>query len=200
MINENAVSTQYFAYSAISVSAMLVLFLLLFLVHGALWLTVRSDGNLHKRALAVVCRLWPLLAAAAVGFFTAAWFFTDLYENYLASPSLFLEIFTTVAFLAGTRIFTAKGEYLKAWVCSGITIAGAIFFGIIGLFPNLFPSSLDPVFSLTAHNASSSLLTLKIMLAVVIIFIPAVIAYQVWAYNLFKGKITEEDLAHNEGY
>jgi cytochrome d ubiquinol oxidase subunit II len=71
---------------------------------------------------------------------------------------------------------------------------------VIGLYPNLFPSSLNPRYSLTAYNASSSPLTLKIMLIVVIIFIPVVIGYQIWAYNLFKGKVTEEDLAHDEAY
>jgi len=77
---------------------------------------------------------------------------------------------------------------------------GATFFGVIGLYPNLFPSSLNPRYSLSAYNASSSPLTLKIMLVVVIIFIPIVIGYQIWAYTLFKGKVTQADLAHDEAY
>ena len=71
---------------------------------------------------------------------------------------------------------------------------------MIGLFPNLFPSSLRPKYSLTAYTASSSPLTLKIMLIAVILFIPVVIGYQIWAYNLFKDKLTEDDLAHEEAY
>lgn len=78
--------------------------------------------------------------------------------------------------------------------------AGSVFFGIIGLYPNIIPSGISPDFSLTAYNASSSPLTLKIMLVVVIIFIPAVIAYQSWAYYLFRGKVTKEDLAYEESY
>ncbi|WP_246805131.1 cytochrome d ubiquinol oxidase subunit II [Desulfosarcina cetonica] len=74
------------------------------------------------------------------------------------------------------------------------------FFGVIGLFPSLFPSSIDAAFSLTAFNASSSPLTLKIMLIVVLLFIPVVLAYQVWAYKLFSVKVTDEDLAHEEMY
>jgi cytochrome d ubiquinol oxidase subunit II len=73
---------------------------------------------------------------------------------------------------------------------------GATFFGVIGLFPNLFPSSIDPKFSLTAHNASSSPLTLKIMLAVAMIFVPIVLAYQVWTYFTFKDKVTDEDFMY----
>jgi cytochrome d ubiquinol oxidase subunit II len=64
----------------------------------------------------------------------------------------------------------------------------------------MFPSIIDPQYNLTAHNASSSPLTLKIMLIVVIFFIPVVIGYQIWAYTLFKGKVTKEDLAYEEAY
>lgn len=58
----------------------------------------------------------------------------------------------------------------------------------------MFPSSLNQAYNLTAHNASSSPLTLKIMLVVALIFVPIVLAYQIWAYTLFKGKITKEEL------
>jgi cytochrome d ubiquinol oxidase subunit II len=81
-----------------------------------------------------------------------------------------------------------------------LTIIGAVFFGVIGLYPNMFPSSIDPAYSLTAHNASSSPLTLKIMLVVALIFVPIVLIYQIWAYNLFKGKVTEEELGYDEAY
>ena len=73
---------------------------------------------------------------------------------------------------------------------------GATFYGVIGLFPNMFPSSLDTAYSLTAHNSASSQLTLTIMLVVVAIFVPVVLAYQAWAYNLFKTKVTSEDLVY----
>jgi cytochrome d ubiquinol oxidase subunit II len=64
----------------------------------------------------------------------------------------------------------------------------------------MFPSSIDDQFSLTAYNASSSPLTLKIMLMVVLMIIPLVIGYQIWAYKLFSDKINAEDLAHDEAY
>ena len=70
---------------------------------------------------------------------------------------------------------------------------GATFFGITGLFPRLFPSSIDSQFNLTAFNASSSQDTLTIMLVVVAVFIPIVIAYQVWAYRLFSHKIDQSN-------
>ena len=177
-----------------------VLFLLLFLEHGALWLAIRTEGGLHAKAVRTAESLWPMLLAAAVIFLVASKFVTRLYDNYLAHPILFLVILLTVAALVGTRLFLAKKAFFKAWFASALTITGVTFFGVIGLYPNLFPSSINPGYSLTAHNSSSSPLTLKIMLIVVILFVPIVIAYQAWAYNLFKGKITEEDLAYEESY
>ncbi len=177
-----------------------VLFLLLFLEHGALWLAIKSEGDLHERARSTANKLWPLVLAAAVIFLIASKFATSLYDNYFAHPALFLVILITVVALAGVKYFLTKKAFFKAWFSSALTIAGATFFGIIGLYPSMFPSSINPEYSLTAGNASSSPLTLKIMLVVVVIFVPIVIAYQVWAYNLFKGKVTKEDLSYDEAY
>ena len=173
-----------------------VLFLLLFIQHGALWLTIRSTGDLHDRAAGTAKMVWPVLLAVAVIFLVASMFTTRLYDNYLAHPVLFLVILLTVAGLFGVRMFLARATYFKAWFASALTIIGVAFYGFIGLFPNLFPSSIDPNYSLTAFNASSSPYTLKIMLVVVIIFVPMMLAYQIWAYNLFKDKITIEELIY----
>ncbi|MGD8386198.1 MAG: cytochrome d ubiquinol oxidase subunit II [Desulfobacteraceae bacterium] len=173
-----------------------VLFLLFFLVHGALWLVIRSEGDLHRRAVGAAKALWVALLAAAVVFLAASAFATRLYDNYLAHPAFFLLILMTVLALLGIRYFLGKGKFWKAWFSSAMTIVGATFFGVAGLFPALFPSSIDPAYSLTAHNASSSPLTLKIMLIVVILFIPLVLAYQIWAYHLFKGKVSAEESAY----
>jgi cytochrome d ubiquinol oxidase subunit II len=177
-----------------------VLFLLFFVVHGANWLAVKSEGALQERAVKASRYLWVVLLAAAVVFLVASAFATPLYGNYLAHPALFLVILLTVAALLGIRLYLGRGQYWKAWFASGLTIAGATFFGVIGLFPNMFPSTINPAYTLTAHNASSSPLTLKIMLVVVILLVPVVLAYQFWAYHLFKGKVTEEDLGYEEAY
>jgi len=105
-------------------------------------------------------------------------------------------ILATVIALLGIRFFLYKKAWFKAWFSSAATIVGATFFGVIGLYPNLFPSSIDPAYNLTAHNAASTPLTLKIMLTVVIIFVPLVLGYQIWAYYLFRDKVTEEDFMY----
>jgi cytochrome d ubiquinol oxidase subunit II len=109
-------------------------------------------------------------------------------------------IIVTVLALLGIKVFLVKKAFFKAWFASAATIVGATFFGVVGLYPNLFPSSINSDYSLTAMNASSSPLTLKIMLVVVIIFIPIVLAYQIWTYNLFKGKVKADDLSHEQTY
>ncbi len=177
-----------------------ILFLMLFLVHGSLWLAIKSNGALHQRAVALAKKLWVVLLVVAVIFLVASKFATTLYDNYFKNPALFLVILITVAGLFGVRIFLAKESCWKAWFSSALTIVGATFFGVVGLYPRMFPSSLDPAYTLTAHNASSSPLTLKIMLIVALIFVPIVIAYQAWAYRLFSGKVREEDLAYEEAY
>ena len=177
-----------------------ILFLFLFLVHGANWLAIKSDGELQERAIKTGKNLWPLLLIAAVIFLGATYYSTPLYNNYFNHPLLFLAILVTVLALLGIRFFLGSGSLWKAWFCSALTIMGATFFGIIGLYPNMFPSNLNPAYSLTAHNASSSPLTLKIMLTVALIFVPIVLVYQIWAYILFKGKITKDDLNYEEAY
>ncbi|PIE70833.1 MAG: cytochrome d ubiquinol oxidase subunit II [Deltaproteobacteria bacterium] len=177
-----------------------ILFQVMFLVHGALWLCIKTEGDLQDRTVKATRRLWPAELLVAALFLVASWFATPLYDNYLKNPMLFLVIIVTVGLLVAVRMFLAKGAYFKAWFASAGTIAGATFFGVIGLFPTLFPPTYQNDLALTAYNAASSPLTLKIMLVVVLIFIPMVIAYQTWAYNLFKTKVTPEDMDHGEAY
>lgn len=177
-----------------------MLFVLLFVVHGALWLAIKSDGDLHRRAGAAAGSLWWVLLVVAVVFLVATWFATRLYVNYVQYPLLFVIPLVTVAALLAVKAFIVANSWWKAWFASCAVIVTATLFGVIGLFPNLLPSSIDPAFSMNAFNSSSSPLTLKIMLGVALTFVPIVIAYQVWGYYIFKEKISDEDLASDEAY
>jgi cytochrome bd ubiquinol oxidase subunit II len=177
-----------------------VLFVLLFVVHGALWLAIKAEGPLGARAGNMAAAMWWALLVAAVVFLAATWVATPLYENYLRYPALWILPLLTVAALVATRAFISKKAWWSAWFASALTIVGATLFGVAGLFPNLFPSSLNPSYSLTIFNSSSSRLTLKIMLGVALTFVPIVIVYQVWSHYLFKDKVTDEDLESEEAY
>ncbi|HOP41297.1 MAG TPA: cytochrome d ubiquinol oxidase subunit II [Geobacteraceae bacterium] len=72
------------------------------------------------------------------------------------------------------------------------------WYGSIELFPNLNPSSLDPLYNLTIYNSSSSRYTLKIMTAVAVIFVPIVIAYKIWAYRVFREKVMAVDVMEDK--
>lgn len=177
-----------------------VLFVLFFLVHGALWLTVKSEGALQLRAGRLATRIWPWLVIMAVVFLAATRRFTFLFDNYLAHPVLFLIPAVAVAALVMVRIFIKKAQWWQAWLASSLSIVGTTLFGVAGLYPDLLKSSINPAYSLNIANSSSSPLTLKIMLVVALVFVPVVIAYQVWVHLLFKEKVTDADMLHEEGY
>lgn len=172
-----------------------LLFVALFLVHGGLWLAMKTEGDLSYRAGKAAAGIWSILLVIAVVFLGATWFATPLYNNYLAMPILLLIPLITVGALLATRYFIAREAWLKAWFASSLTIVGATLFGVVGLYPNLFPSSISPAFSMTAFNSASSPLTLKIMLGVALVFVPIVIVYQAWGYYVLRAKVTEEEVS-----
>ncbi len=177
-----------------------LLFLLLFLVHGSLWLAIKSEGRLYERAGLIAAKLWPALVVVVVVFLVATGFATKLYNNYMSEPILFILPLITVASLVKVRFYILKAAWWMAWYTSSLTIVGITFFGLIGLYPNLLPSSLNPAYSLTIYNSASSHLTLKIMLGVVLIFMPLIILYQGWVYRLFKNKVKKEDVGYEDVY
>jgi len=176
------------------------LFLLLFLVHGSLWLAVKTEGELHERAGTTAKTLWPVLLVVAGTFLIVTRFATRLYDNYLSNPVLFVLPLLAVVALLMSRIFMGRRAWWKAWFASGLTIVSATLFGVVGLYPNMLPSSLDPAYSMTIHNSASSPLTLKIMLGVALTCVPIVIVYQTWVYLLFKGKVSDTEPAYGEMY
>ena len=177
-----------------------VLFLLLFTVHGSIWLRLKSEGELADRAASTASKLWTPLAVVAVIFLAATAFATGVYGNYIDMPPLFVIPIITVAALVAVKIFLKSASYWKAWFASAVTIFSATLFGVVGIYPNILPSSVENAYSVTIYNSASSPKTLKIMLGVVLVILPIVIIYQVWTYKLFKDKISEDDLAHGEGY
>ena len=171
-----------------------LLFIILFLQHGSIWLALKTENELHDRVAKFSRIIWPILLVFALFFLVTSWQMTNLLQNYLEHPVLFIFLLLPVLALLMIRVFLQLKAYFKAWLASAVTILGTTFFAIIGLFPNMYPSSLDPNHSLTAYNSASSPLTLTIMLVVVLIFVPIVIAYQIWVYYLFKGKLKDSDL------
>jgi cytochrome d ubiquinol oxidase subunit II len=177
------------------------LFVLLFAVHGALYVSVKTGGALGERGQKTARRLWPWLLVVAVVFLGASKFATRLFDNYLQWPSLGLIPLVAVAALIAVRYFESKGALLTAFAASCVTILFVTFTGVAGLFPSLIPSSIDPAYNLTIFNSSSSPYTLAVMTVVAFIFVPIVIAYKIWVYRVFRARVEEKDvLSNTEAY
>jgi len=175
-------------------------FVAIFAVHGLLWLGTRTQGDLRSRATRMARSLWVVELVLAVAFLGMTWFSTTLWRNVLGRPVLLVLPLLAVAGLLGARVYLGRGAWWRAWISSSVLVLGAVLFGVAGLYPNLLPSSLDPAASLTAFNSSSSPLTLKIMLGVVLCFLPVVIAYQAWVYLRFRDTITSASLEDGPAY
>jgi cytochrome d ubiquinol oxidase subunit II len=174
------------------------LFVLLFLTHGSLYVCVKTEAGLCDRSSAAAAKLWIAELLVAVVFLISTAFATKLYNNYLSAPALLVVPLLAVAAMIGIRVFLAMGKPLMAFASSCVTILMVVFTGVIGLFPNLIPSSIDPAHSLTIYNSSSSTYTLTIMTVVALVFVPIVIAYKIWVYRLFRSTVTGKTVAENE--
>jgi cytochrome d ubiquinol oxidase subunit II len=178
-----------------------VLFLTLFALHGALYVSVKTTGELCRRAEALAGKLWAPVLGVAVVFLVYSKVDTKLLDNYFSMPALAVIPVIAVAALLAVKLFMARKEWYKAFAASCATVLFVTFTGVAGLFPNLIPSSLDPTWSLTIFNSSSSPYTLKIMTVVAFIFVPIVIAYKIWVYRIFRARVTEKDvLEKSEAY
>jgi cytochrome d ubiquinol oxidase subunit II len=175
-----------------------VLFVVLFVVHGALWLALKTGGELGERALRWTQKAWYLLFAAAVVFLVWTALATELMENYRVRPYWCVVPLLAVASLLLIKISSARKKVMMAFLASCATIVLVTFTGMIGLYPNLIPSRLDPAFSLTVFNSSSSPYTLRIMTIVALVFVPIVIAYQIWVYRIFRHKVAPAGAAPDE--
>ncbi len=171
-----------------------VLFVVLFLQHGALYLSVKTAGAMADRSAKTANALWPAVFFVAAGFLVYTPFATNLLGNFLSVPALFAAPLLAVLSLVAVRVFSAKGKPFHAFFASCATILLVVGTGVIGLFPNLIPSSIDPAASLTIYNSSSSQYTLRIMTVVAFIFVPIVIAYKIWVYRIFRERVTVEQV------
>jgi cytochrome d ubiquinol oxidase subunit II len=169
-----------------------LLFVMLFMVHGALYASIKTTATLSERAEGLAKKLWPLLLIIAVVFLAMLPFSTKLLNNFLAHPYLFAVPLLAVGALVSIRVFLGK-KNAASFTASCVTIVAVVATGIIGLFPSLIPSSIDPAYSLTIFNSSSSDYTLKLMTIVAFIFVPIVIAYKIWVYRVFRAPVTEAE-------
>ncbi|HTG01385.1 MAG TPA: cytochrome d ubiquinol oxidase subunit II [Nitrospirota bacterium] len=175
-----------------------VVFVILFLVHGSLYAAVKTEGRVRERAIEVAEGVWAAELLITSAFLIATVISTNLYENYRSLPLLMVVPALAVVSLVMIKIFLSAGKALSAFASSCVLIVLIISTGLIGLFPNLIPSSTNALYSLTIYNSSSSAYTLKIMTVVALVFVPIVIAYKIWVYRVFRSRVTADEVMKNE--
>ena len=170
---------------------------LLFLNHGALFVALKTTGDLSQRALSLSRRLAP--AATAV---TAAW---ALWAQLAYSNSALSWIPLAIAaagligsLLAGRTAGEGRGEGW-AFALHFVGIAFAAVFIFAAMAPNVMRSSVDPAYSLTIQQAASADTTLLIMTVAAAVFVPGVLAYTVWSYKVFASRISVEGINPDQG-
>ncbi len=176
-----------------------VLFVVVFAVHGATWLAFRTNGSFRERLVRDAKVMWVFEAVVVAAFMLLSFKVTPLWENYLKAPILVVFPLLAVIGLILIPVFLNQQRTLAAFLSSAVTILGFTAWAMAGLFPNLFPSSLNPEWSLTIYNSSSSPLTLKIMTVVAFVFVPIVLLYTFWTYKTFSYRLTERELKALEG-
>ncbi len=167
---------------------------ILFVMHGANWLVLKTEGELMNRMVNWSSRMWMLFillygVAVVVTLYSAPHIMQGLSERPIFWPLQLLMIFPFF-FMPN---FLYQGKALKAFVMSGLLIFCLFFSVAVGLYPVLLPSSFDTAFSLSAFNASSSESTLMNMLIIVLIGMPLVLTYTGFIYWSFRGKVKLED-------
>ncbi|MFE1500559.1 cytochrome d ubiquinol oxidase subunit II, partial [Streptomyces albidoflavus] len=162
--------------------------LTLFTFHGAVFASLKTVGDIRVRARALALKLGPVTAVLALGFLT----WTQVHTGDSWSLGAML---VAVAALVGAIGAIKAGREGWSFALSGVTIAAAVAMLFLALFPDVMPSSLDPAWSLTVTNASSSPYTLKIMTWCAAIATPLVLLYQSWTYWVFRKRIGTQHIA-----
>ncbi|WP_333594900.1 cytochrome d ubiquinol oxidase subunit II, partial [Anaerospora hongkongensis] len=171
-------------------------FVLLFLLHGAVFLTLRLDLRflLKIRELALIISKYTLLLSA--GFIILSFLYTDLAAKLV--PALaFVALFVALVFC---RRYLKVHQYVLSFTFSTAAIIATVSAIFSGLFPRLIVSSLNPDWSLTVYNSASNPLTLKIMAVTMAICLPVVLAFEAWKYHIFRERVpvTTPDMQSNK--
>ncbi|WP_054956825.1 cytochrome d ubiquinol oxidase subunit II [Paenibacillus dakarensis] len=164
---------------------------MLCLLHGLMFTTLRTIGDLQERARVMARRLLIPVAALLLTFGVMTYFMTDVFEvrGGLLSIVLIIGVF---AFLAAGYFMKAKKDSW-AFGMTGAVIALSVMSVFIGLFPRVMISSISSAFDLTIQNAASGPYSLKIMTIVALTLLPFVLGYQIWSYFVFHKRVHEKE-------
>jgi len=167
-----------------------LLTLAMFTMQGAAYMTLKSEGALRDRMQGWVSRSWIGFVVLYVAATVCTWFVSPhLFEGLLGHPLFWLLFLLLLAAVLYIPVASRAGKHMHAFLGSSVSILCLNALAGISLYPRMLPSSTDLAFSLTAYNASSTPLTLTVMLVIALIGMPIVIGYTTFIYRVFKGKV-----------
>ncbi|CAM4163134.1 cytochrome C oxidase assembly protein [Bacillus manliponensis] len=169
-----------------------IFFTVTFILSGALWVMIKTDGDVAKRSYKIAKPVSIASAAILAIFYVATANRTNLFQNSTEYPVLFILPLLAMVASVITIIMVNKKKIGFAFTSVCTTIALFMATGFAGMYPRMLPSRINDEYSTTLFEAAGSHLNLKIMFFVALVMVPIVIGYQLWSYTIFKEKIHKD--------
>ena len=161
-----------------------------FLLHGAIFLSLKTTGELQETARAAARRLWLPAVIIAVLLAVATFFYTDFIPHLGIDPGL-IPLGALVTLLL-VRFFLDRKLEGWAFVMTALNLVMTQISFFLILYPRVMVSSTNPNYSLTIYNASSSPYTLQVMSIIALVFVPIILVYEGYTYWVFRKRLTAE--------
>ncbi len=158
-----------------------------FLLHGSLFVSLKTRGVVKERAHALAGRLFLVVVPVAAGFLL--WTLAQRWQPWAAVSAAIAALALVAAWYADRADRDGR-----AFAASGLAIGATVVTLFACLFPAVMPSSTSSAFDLTVSNASSSPYTLTVMTWVAVLGMPVVLAYQAWSVWVFRSRLGVEDI------
>ena len=161
--------------------------------HGALYIAIKSEGALYLRARGIAVLTWPILFFLTICSLVATYFVRPaVMNNYRAHPIGILIPIVVFAALAVMIWAAPKGKEKVAFIASSLYISGMLVGAAFALYPVVLPASTNPEYSLTIYNTAAGHHGLVVGIAWWTLGAALAIAYFVFLYRMFKGKVQVE--------
>jgi cytochrome d ubiquinol oxidase subunit II len=162
----------------------------LFLMHGSIYLLMKTEGLLHDkiRKMAQSCIILFIILYAVTTMGTLI-YMPHMIEEFRNRPYFFIIALMNLLAVANIPREINLGRDARAFASSCFNIMCLLALYAIGTYPNVIPAINNPENSLTIYNSASSVLTLKILFIVAFIGMPLVISYTTVVYYIFRGKV-----------
>jgi cytochrome bd ubiquinol oxidase subunit II len=160
---------------------------LICLLHGATFLTLKTTGEMRDRAGRLARRIGPVTAVAVLAFIS--WTHANSGKGTLLNP---VEILAVLAAFAAVWLVHERREGF-AFAATTVTMAASIVALFTDLYPSVMVSSTKAAYNLTVHNTASGAYSLRVLTVVGVIFLPLVLGYQAWTYYVFRRRVSPRE-------